>query len=66
MEEGLCWPTPTTVVQDMAGHKHQPDRYGPENAGVSDDYDDEFDVKLEPYGLMHYVILNYVLGWFWV
>ena len=46
----------------MAGHKHQPDRYGPENAGVSDDYDDEFDVKLEPYGLMHYVILNYLLG----
>ena len=41
----------------MAGNQHQPDRYGPENAWVSDDYDDEVDVKLEPYGLMHQCIM---------
>ena len=50
-------PTVAEVRQDMAGHQHQPDRYGPENAEVSDDYDDKVDVKLEPYGLMYQCIM---------
>ena len=33
-------PTVAEVGQYMAGHQHQPDRYGPENTEVSDDYDD--------------------------
>ena len=50
-------PQQVEAVQDVAGHQHQPNRYGPENARVSDDYDDEVDVKLEPYGLLHQCIM---------